>query len=115
MVEADSRGQLTTQSPFERWGGDCALDLDRAVLRGAFLDAKEPLSLMDPAAAGPLPKIVVAKSEGRSFATSAFATRRENWGYDLFTRFDNRVGLYSSAVQQKQQIGFVFLIAKRLL
>jgi hypothetical protein len=65
--------------------------------------------------AGPLPGTAVTKSEGRSFATSAFATRRENWGYDLFTRFNNRIGLYSAPVQQKQQIGFIFLVAKRLL
>jgi hypothetical protein len=67
------------------------------------------------AAAEPRLEAVVKKLEGRSFPTSAFATRRENWGYDLFARFNDRIGLYSAPVQQKQQIGFVFLISQRLL
>jgi hypothetical protein len=83
--------------------------------RFARFFALHRLGLIDPAAAGPLPGTAVTKSEGRSFSTSAFATRRENWGYDLFTRFNYRIGLYSAPVQQKQQIGFIFLVAQRLL
>jgi hypothetical protein len=135
MVVANSWDQLTTQSPMEHWDSDCAeipqavaktntesrvslcgpcdLQCDfpffplRPFLCNALLGPKIPLGLTD--------RTAFTKLEGRSLATSAFAIRRENWGYDLFTRFDNRIGLYSAPVQQKQQIGFVFLVAKRFL